>query len=416
MTQNHLLIKCLKGIEQRLSWIDSNQWQQKHFESLSELIYEKTKIRLSPLTLKRLWGKTKYESNPSATTLDTLAQFLDYKDWINFQNNQKGEIRKFKFNYLKNKKAVFFTSLILVAFVLIGFSMKFITRLKTRDYSNFEFSVQKLSPSIPNTVYFNYNVKNTDADSVIIQQSWDPRYHHLVDKNKTDFSCIYYYPGYYKAKLVLDNNVVAQEDLYITSNGWLGIIDKETVPIYLNAEDITDNNILLIKENQLIKAGFDLKNKIPKTTINLVEKFDSISGNDFELTASFKQTYPKGEAICQKAGLMITCSENYFYIPFSIKGCVNELKMNLPGKTLSAKDTDLRSLGVETTDTIHLKLNVSDGIFDLVVNNNSNIKDFFKVDPGKIVGIKFEFHGTGEIYDFTLKSSKTEYSMFDFMP
>lgn len=71
MIQNHIILKrCLKEIESRLNWINSNQWQQKHFESLSELIYEKTKVSLSPLTLKRLWGKIKYNSNPSSSTLE----------------------------------------------------------------------------------------------------------------------------------------------------------------------------------------------------------------------------------------------------------------------------------------------------------------------------------------------------------
>lgn len=413
---DHLLKKCLKKIEQKLSWIDSNHWQQKHFEALSELIYEKTKINLSPLTLKRLWGKTNYNSKPSTTTLDTLALFLDYKDWIDYQNNQQKSVFNLKLFFLANKKTVVYASLILTAFALFGASMKYTARFKTKDYSDFEFSIQKLSSGVPNTVYFKYNVKNTDADSVIIQQSWDPKLHHLVDKNKTDFSCIYYYPGYYKAKLVLDKKVVCHQDLYITSNGWLGIINKETVPFYLTANEIIDGNILLITENQLIEAGFDLKNKIPFTTINLVENFDSIKGNNFELDARFKQTYSKGEAICQKAALMISCSNGYFYIPFSIKGCVNELKMHIPNKTLRAEDSDLRILGVGNTETIDLKLKVSHGIFDLAVNTNPNVNDTLTTNPGKIVGVRFEFHGTGEVYDFNIRDSKTEYSMNDFMP
>ncbi|MCL6220293.1 hypothetical protein [Zunongwangia pacifica] len=80
MTESNILLsKCLKKIERKLNWVASEQWQQKHFESLSELIFEKNKVRLSPLTLKRLWGKTKYDSNPSASTLDALARFLDYE-------------------------------------------------------------------------------------------------------------------------------------------------------------------------------------------------------------------------------------------------------------------------------------------------------------------------------------------------
>lgn len=188
-------------------------------------------------------------------------------------------------------------------------SIKMMSLLGTKDYSNFGFSAQQLSTGLPNTVYFCYNAMNTSADSVFIQQTWDARKRQRVDKNKTDFSCIYYYyPGYYRAKLVLDDSIVSQEDLYIKSNGWLGIVHKDPVPFYLTQEEIICNNIISIKEKHLIEAGFDLKNKIPITTINLVEKFDTIKGNDFELKTSFKQTFPKGEAICQKAALIILCS------------------------------------------------------------------------------------------------------------
>ncbi len=321
-----------------------------------------------------------------------------------------------KLNYLKNKKAILISSIIIGGLVLIIGAVKLTAILYPRDYSNFEFSVQKLSSNLPNTVYFKYNVKNTDADSVIIQQSWDPKLHHIVDKNKTDFSCIYYYPGYYKAKLVLDNMVVAKQDLYINSNGWLGIIHKEPIPIYLNSKDIVDSNVISINESHLLNAGFDLNLKVPYSTINLVEEFDSIQGDDFELQARFKQTYPKGEAICQKSALIILCEDGYFYIPQSIMGCVNDLKMYIPNKVINAIDSDLSNLGIENAAIVDLKLRVSKGIFDLKINNNKNIVDTLSLNPGKIVGVKIQFHGTGEVYSLSLKSKNGEYTMHDFLP
>ncbi len=417
MTQNLILLKkCLKEIESKINWVDSSQWQQNHFESLSELIYEKTKVNLSPLTLKRLWGKTKYDSNPSINTLDTLVKFLDYEDWIDYQCNQNRKIVDLKYNYLKNKKVVVAASIIFGILLLTISIIKLMPYSSAKDYSNFEFSVRKLSSSLPNTVYFKYNAKNSDADSVIIQQSWDPKLHHLVDKNKTDFSCIYYYPGYYKAKLVLDKEVVSEQDLYIKTNGWLGIIQKEPVPYYLTAEKIVDSNIISIKEKDLIEAGFDLKNEIPITTINLVEEIDSVEGNNFELQASFKQTYSQGEAICQKTALIILCSNGYFHIPFSIKGCVNELRMYIPDKQISAKDRDLGNLGIVDSNIIDLDLKVTQGIFDLAINSISAFQDTLTTNPGKIVGVKFGFHGTGEVYSFKLSSEDKIFTMSDFMP
>ncbi len=412
---NDLLRKCLNEIERTLNWIDSKQWQQKHFESLNEIIYEKTNVSLSPLTLKRLWGKVKYNSNPSKSTLDTLAQYLNYKNWIDYQSYNKPKKYKLQSSFFKSKKNIIATSIILGSLILIISAVKLIA-IHPRDYSNVVFSAQKLSSSLPNTVYFKYKVKDTDADSVIIQQSWDPKLHHTVDKNKTDFSCIYYYPGYYKAKLVLDNTVVSQQDLYVNSNGWLGVIEKAPVPIYLDLKDSADNDTISIKQSDLLDAGFDLNNKIPQTTINLVEKFDNIQGNNFELQARFKQTLPKGEAICQKSTLIILCTDGFFYIPQSIKGCVNELKMYIPNESINAKDSDLSNLGIENTAVVNLKLKVTKGILDLKINNNKNIVDTLTSNPGNIVGIKIGFHGSGELYSWSLKSKNKEYTMHDFLP
>lgn len=418
MDKNHdLLQKCRKEIEHSLNWIDSNQWQHKHFESLSDLVFDKTKVCLSPLTLKRIWGKVKYDSKPSASTLDALARFLDYNSWIEYQSiNRQKPLKQRRSGYVLNKKILITTSIVIGITLLIFGALKMIPSFDTKDYSEFEFSFESLSSGIPNTVYFKYNVKNTDADSVIIQQSWDPKLHHLVDKEKTDFSCIYYYPGYYNAKLVLDNNVVAQQDLLVGSNGWLGIMHKEPIPTYLPLAQIYESNSLSIKEAHLVEAGFDLKNQIPMTTINIVKEFDGLFGDNFELSAHFEQTYAKGEAVCQHSGVFVMCTNDYFYIPFSIKGCVNELQMHIPGKTLNAWEEDLRYLGIENNQGISLRLKVTDGVLNLNINNHQSFMDTLTVNPGRVVGVQIAFHGPGQVYSFNIQSETNSYSMTDFMP
>lgn len=417
MDHQMLLKKCLSQIEKSLGWVDSENWQHQHFELLSQQIFEKTRVSLSPLTLKRLWGKVSYHSSPSVTTLDTLAKYLGYQNWIEYQhqaeNKQRNTWSRLFTRYERWPQAILFL-LLAVLFLVLG--IRAIPQFQSKDYDDFEFSVQPLVNKIPNTVHFNYNVKNTDADSVIIQQYWDPNMHHVVDKNKTVFSCIYYYPGYYKAKLVLDQTVVAQQDLYIKSGGWLGIINKNPVPHYLDLKTIARGNVLEITASDLNQAGFDLRNEVPYTTIDLVEEFEGIQGNNFQLQAAFKQTYPLGPAVCQKSALMILCSDGYFMIPFSIKGCVSELQMNIPEKVIRARDHDLQALGLEYPGFVQVDLEVLQGEFDLTINNDQHFSDSLTMDPGKIVGVKFAFHGSGVLKSFELKSDQHHYTMSDFMP
>jgi ubiquinone biosynthesis protein COQ9 len=59
----------------------------KDYELLSEKIQEKTAVYLISSILKRIWARVKYDSNPSTTTLDTLASFLDYPNWRSFRRS-----------------------------------------------------------------------------------------------------------------------------------------------------------------------------------------------------------------------------------------------------------------------------------------------------------------------------------------
>src|SRR6195952_4730301 len=78
--------KAKKLFEINTGWGDSNEWTNQDFVILSEKIQEKTNVALSHVTLKRVWGKVKYESLPNTHTLDTLVQFLGYENWRSFKS------------------------------------------------------------------------------------------------------------------------------------------------------------------------------------------------------------------------------------------------------------------------------------------------------------------------------------------
>ena len=57
----------------------------KDFDFLTDCIFNKVHERISPTTLKRLWGYlTDAGSAPRKSTLDILSRFLDYPDWAAF--------------------------------------------------------------------------------------------------------------------------------------------------------------------------------------------------------------------------------------------------------------------------------------------------------------------------------------------
>lgn len=68
----------------------------KDCEVLSNLIFNETKRQISPSTLKRFFGLINYNYNPSRFTLDTLAIFCGFNNWINFVKHQSIKAKKGK--------------------------------------------------------------------------------------------------------------------------------------------------------------------------------------------------------------------------------------------------------------------------------------------------------------------------------
>lgn len=62
------------------------------FTQLSDDIFQNNKDMISPTTLKRLWGYLKQESpSPQTRTLNVLASFIGFTDWLEYCNYQKSQ-------------------------------------------------------------------------------------------------------------------------------------------------------------------------------------------------------------------------------------------------------------------------------------------------------------------------------------
>ena len=62
--------------------------RQRDFEYLAKLIEEKSRVRLSLSTLKRLW-KNDHTQEPHPATLDAMASLLGFDSWQTFKTHQQ---------------------------------------------------------------------------------------------------------------------------------------------------------------------------------------------------------------------------------------------------------------------------------------------------------------------------------------
>lgn len=428
-TNSTIIKKCLESIEKELGWGDSKKWKSSDFELLSEKILNKTGVNLSQSTLKRLWGKVKYDSEPQPSTLNALANFLGFKNFREFEKSQLAiEKEAIPNPAIKLKKTPRRKIFLKSVFWLLGAgSLIFILRisffstktlieespsLSKLNSELFSFSVRSVSDEVPNTVIFDFNVSEANSDSLFIQQSWDETKRIPIKKSQSQATCIYYLPGFYNAKLVVDGQIAQEQDLLISSKGWLPLVVKEPVPVYFTKEEALSNGSFGLKESNLFKKNIQLQPDLPIVGYYLVQNFPGLDPDNFSLETSFKNTFSTGSGACQFSQVMIMNENSAISIPFSIPGCSSELNAFIAGRMVNGKENDLSKLGVDFSNWVNLKIQISGKTIQIFSNNLLAIESEIQEEIGRVIGIAFHFEGLGEI-DFVKISNQNGNSILE---
>jgi hypothetical protein len=410
-SEDRVIRKMLSRIEKELSWGDSNDWTTRDFEELSSRIMAKTHVQLSVVTLKRVWGRIRYESKPTVTTLDTLVQFIGFQNWRSYKQSEKlanttpkPELIRHDVSFqhkrrYPRKKPV---ALLAIAGLLLGsgavifYFTSFDTAKPNVDPEKFSFSSKKVVDiGVPNTVIFDYDARAAKpSDSVFIQQSWDKRLSKLVGRDHRQHTSIYYYPGFFQAKLRVNDQIVQQHNLFIKSNGWLPLVDVSPVPVYFKAGDIfTEDGTIGLPLDKIVQSNIQLQPKAPWVGYYNVGDLGEIMSDDFVFETEVKNQYSEGAAACQHTEVHVLFEGAAMVIPLSIPGCVSELNFG----DMSGKKLDLSPLGVDFNNWVNVKMDVQDSVVHLLINGKKAFDLKVNLHPVKFAGMIFRFQGTGSV-------------------
>jgi hypothetical protein len=405
------LSRCLIRIETMLGWGSSQIWTSYDFEKLSEQIHEVTSVRLSVTTLKRIWGKLKYESAPTVTTLNVLARFAGYPDWRSFTHDLDSvpvgtgqpEPLPETVPLLMNVKSRFsyYWFLLLIPFVIIGYTITLSFKKTTSpkvESNQFSFRASKaIGEGVPNSVVFHYNARAAKTDSVFIAQTWDISRKTIVSKHKQDHSAIYYYPGFFKAKLIVDNQVVKNQDLWITTKGWLCLVEDASVPLYLEKGECVKNGIVEVNEAILKKYNLTLNPKAPRVRFFNQRNLGDLLNDNFTFETWVKNDFQKGTNYCQPVEVLIQCKDDVIIIPLTAKACTGDLSLIFCNESLSSKNSDLSKFGADLSQWTKLRVETINKRATIYVNNQAAYSLAFSSQATAIVGVQYRFNGTGAV-------------------
>ena len=415
MTMNHeteYLQLCTSLIEQKLNWRPAEEWRNYEFTELSEKILDITGVNLSGTTLKRVFGRLKYESLPSTVTLNALAAFLGYESWMDFKSRQSLKKQKepeaetvVEKKRIPRKKvwpiAAAATGLVAVlAFTLLsGKSSRPLQNEKA-----IVFTSKPLAEGLPNSVVFNVDLKGNNPGKVVIQQSWDTSKTITLQPGQTEATGIYYFPGYFRSKLILDGKIVKEHDLFINADKWMATIDHQPIPTYVKKEDLLLKEHIGISENVL--REIKTITKPTWLTYHLVKPFGNLQSDNFALESSIKNTFAEGPAVCKTARIFVLCSKGAFIVPFTIPGCASDINLLVNDFFLSGKSNDLSSFSADLSEWAPVKIEVKNRTIKVFLKDKMIRQETYKIDAGEVVGIRFSFLGAGAVKDVKLMDGK----------
>jgi hypothetical protein len=412
------IARCLSLIETRLAWGPSGQWVNYDFEKLSDAIHENTGVRLSVTTLKRIWGRLKYDSAPTLTTLNALAQFAGYSDWRTLKQNGEdvqepvavgGAQPAVASGPTVVKRSVrYYWLLLLIPFGLLGYALipaKKHAASYTIDSTRFSFRADKMiTEGVPNSVVFHYNAQASPTDSIYIAQTWDITRKKLVSKNKKEHSTIYYYPGYFRAKLIVDTVVVKTHDLWITSGGWLCLAEDDVVPLYFRKEECVKPDRVEVNAEILRKYNLSLHPKAPRIRMFNQRDLGDLMSDNFVFETTIKSDFNQGTNVCQPVQVLIQCKDDIIIIPFSAKPCIGDLFLAFCGSFTTSKEADLSKFGADLTQWTKLRIETINRHATIYVNDQKAYSLTFPNEPTGIVGLQYRFNGVGAVKDTRFES------------
>jgi hypothetical protein len=412
-----LLEKAKKLIEAELCWGDSSTWVNQDFIALSKRITGKTSNSVSPVTLKRIWGKVKYDGLPQTYTLNTLVKFVGFDSWrdfvVKFDDDNVTELPKIE-HVARRSKILWLNKQVLIILVLVfaGISFgtfKYATYKSSRIIDYTFHSHTTLNAGIPNSVVFDFDATKAPVDSVTIQQSWDTHLRRKVSKRDRQATMIYYFPGFFNAKLIVNGQIVKENGLLIKSHGWVAALLDKDIPIYFKKEDVMKDGKMSLSIDKIKYQNVSLAPNAPVLSFCNVQDFGALYSDDFEFETAVKNDYRAESSACQATDIYLLCKGTAIHIPLCSKGCESALNFFFTSYEVSGKKNDLSAFGVDFNSFVKVRIKSKGGKAKIFINDNLAYMVDHGITRSQVIGIDIAFRGTGSVDYVKLKNEKVRF-------
>lgn len=413
--KNEFYIKQYQDVlEKKYQWGSAENWSNYYFSQVSNDIQKKTGKNISRTTLERIFGKRKTSGKtyiPHSYTRNILAEFIDLKNWEEFENSfqkENIEITEENNESINKSQPIIY---ILSALVLIVLTLFFIL---PRHFfkEKIIFICNDTVHTIPFTVVFNYDISSVRDSVFMINYTGSKNY---LPKDKKVISEYFYNAGYFPIRLIKGKDTIACINIHVLSDNWQCGYNpkniKESFIFFLN-------NDIAKKDGQLYVSPKDLADNFIHpgefywTEFRKVDTF-RLSGDNMIFRTTFKNNHLIGGRGCNNVWITLLCQNNEHSIHFVDKGCYRWSWFQLGEKKYNGQFDDLSMFEQNIHDWIDVELKIKNKQVTISAGKDTIFKDTYKTSVGELKGIIYKFYGCGVLKQSALYTLSGDTVFFD---
>jgi hypothetical protein len=426
MLKNERFNIILSEIEVKFGRGSSKNWINRDFEDLCFEIKKQTKVTISALTLKRIFGKiqTPDEYLPQKATLQALENYSGFNAKTQNQKSIVADVKSepeinpdIKPNNPKNKFSFLFITTITVLLISVLLVL-FIPKENENKALSGTLKLIKTEGENPKTAFFEYTTPNTtDSIKILFDEEYPPVY--VVNGNSQKTTYYFQYPGLFQVRMLNKNKPISDTiPVFVGSNGWQALgyyFEQKYSERYfpINIEKCCNEGVFHPTKKLLSATSLDTT-KIAVIRIDNFRKTGK-NGDSFTLETTLKNPEQWPGIRCNSIYLYVQGTEGTIRFRFANPGCSYWIDYQLCEKTITNKDTDLSNFTFDLNKWQQFRLENRNKKVDLFINNSLRFSDTYKKSIGEIVGVTVLFHGNGYIKDYLLKDA-TGTELFKFRP